>query len=572
MSKIIYVCYRNEFPVNEKKNISRICNEINADNINANPSSIFKDGNICYGLSNPVSTIKHNGRNILLGKLFNESDSWQEVETDYPDGNYLICRSNGIKIELVTDLVGTRTVWYYKDEEKFIAATSQRAIIKFLKDFQFDEGVISWMISSGSLGPLNSWDKRIKRLAPGSITLDLKKWELNKRKNEVHFSYKKISDAEHQANLKDALEKSFENLNVDFRKWTLSLSGGHDCRGILALMDKAKPAQDKIETVTWGLRKAEQEKKSDAYVAREVSNYFKTSHKYYETDTKEEEAIDSVFTRFLLNGEGRIDHISGYMDGFEIWKVLFENDIEGVIRGNQVFGQKTPHSAFAVRSFIGIPLCKDFDNLQKFNYIQNLEQKLPEQLDRQEGESLSTWRDRLLQEYRLPVIQAALSDLKFPYVEQFDPLLSREIIEEVKTLPDHLRDGKCLYQEIVKQLNPGLGYASRSATKDKKEIVAQADFVKIIKQELSTQHALTIFPEDFLNDVNSKLKDENQTQTLSIASFKRLISSILPLKMKKKIYKKVINPSLNNNILAFRLAIICRMTRIFNEDTSESSL
>ena len=52
-----------------------------------------------------------------------------------PDGSYALFRSDENKVELITDVVGSRTIWYVRTEDAFIASTSQRAIIFFSSGF-----------------------------------------------------------------------------------------------------------------------------------------------------------------------------------------------------------------------------------------------------------------------------------------------------------------------------------------------------------------------------------------------------------------------------------------------------
>ena len=66
-----------------------------------------------------------------------------------------------------------------------------------------------------------------------------------------------------------------------------------------------------------------------------------------------------------------------------------------------------------------------------------------------QGESPADWRDRLYQLYRIPYYQAGQSDLKAAYVEIASPLFVREIIELTRTHPEHLRNGKRLFTEVV---------------------------------------------------------------------------------------------------------------------------
>src|SRR5690606_559339 len=64
-------------------------------------------------------------------------------------------------ISLTSDLVASRTVWYYLDEDTFIASSSQRMIIAALQRFDINTQAIVWMLSTGSLGPGHSWDRHI---------------------------------------------------------------------------------------------------------------------------------------------------------------------------------------------------------------------------------------------------------------------------------------------------------------------------------------------------------------------------------------------------------------------------
>ena len=572
MSKILYICYRsNTTPANIKEEITESCNRINADNIRANPSHAFQQDNVAYGISNPVNTFETKARNVLFGKLFQEGKNWQTIKEDYPDGNYVIFRANEEFFEVVTDEVSTRTVWYYQDNEKLLVSTSQRAMIHFLGNFQFDDKVIPWLLSTGSLGPEDGWDKRIKRLEPGSLLLTFSSWQLKIEKNSVDFVDSNASDEEYEKSLTASIRSTFKNLKFDYSKWALAFSGGHDSRGILAMLDRTKSPDQKVKTITWGSKNAQKEVGTDAQVASEVAQHLRTNHTYFAIDYGHE-AFADIVERFLKNGEGRIDHISSYIDGFQIWKTLFESKVEGVIRGNQVFVQKKPPNAFAVRYSMGIPLCSDFKNIQQFPYIRSLQQYMPPRLEQKEGETISTWGDRLMQEYRLPVVQAALSDLKFPYVDQFEPLLSRQIILESRRLPDHLRNGKSLFRKIVESLNPNIRYATKSATINKQKLFAQPDFLKLIIEELHTPNARSIFPEVFIEEVMSKINKEEkeQKETISILNIKKFIAVNLPLKWKEKIYGTVISPTLDLNTFAFRIFIICRMHRILLADAGKT--
>ena len=251
-----------------------------------------------------------------------------------PDGSYALFRSDENKVELITDVVGSRTIWYVRMEDAFIASTSQRAIIFFLQDFQPNEEAFSWMLSSGTLGPGLSWDKRIHSLEGNArLILDRSSWEIEIKKEKVIYEPVDLPDEEHEVRLKKAMEETFDNLSLDFSKWILPLSGGFDSRAILLMLKNRQG----LKAVTWGLESSLRDKRNDAYVARALAKHYNIDHYYFHTDISDE-PIEEIFRRFLVAGEGRIDHISGYMDGFRIWKHLYESGYHGIIRGDMAFG------------------------------------------------------------------------------------------------------------------------------------------------------------------------------------------------------------------------------------------
>src|SRR5690606_6848624 len=124
--------------------------------------------------------------NICLGHV---SDArWNEVGTTTPEGTYAICRSNTRTVELLSDATASRTLWYYMDETILLASTSQRWMATVLASFEANDEVLTWMLSSGSLGPSGGWDRRLNRLqADSTFTVDLEKWAAELKTKEMRF-------------------------------------------------------------------------------------------------------------------------------------------------------------------------------------------------------------------------------------------------------------------------------------------------------------------------------------------------------------------------------------------------
>lgn len=570
MSKILYVYFRkpceNSF---QKRKVKNICDSFNPDNISPAPTFLFSDKNNVYGISNPTANLKKNGTNVLLGKLFHKNEDWRKTEIDYPDGNYAIFRSNKNKIEVVCDNLGTRCVWYYFDDDLFIASTSQKGIIEFLGNFQFDRLVIPWIISTGSLGPSHAWDKRIEKVpADGSVVIDKNLWTLHTKSNPVHFNPQILPIEKQEKKLFDALATTFKNLDK-IQNWNITLSGGHDSRAILLLLKKFGNIKETFKTVTWGEKAAMKDSNGDVIIAQRVAEKLNTCHKYFPTESSKENT-NEIIEKFLKHGEGRIDHIAGYLDGFFIWKNLYENGVQGIIRGDEVFGYNKILSPLIVNSFMGLTLCSDFSNLKKYEFIQNLEQKKPNYLIQRKNESIHTWRDRIFHQYRIPYIQSALADLKFPYVEQINPFLSKKIVKVMRELPDDLRTDKRLFKQIMTKIDINIPYAKRDSNGLVINIVKQRSMVSLIKEELSSADAKAIFPEDFLNQVIQNLRIENKEKKIKNKSFLKLVKQSIPTNFKRFLSQRRNTLMLDDNVLGFRVLIICRMHKKLSNVVSKT--
>jgi len=263
MGKALFVCSRERsLDSKDEEKILAICGALEPDNITSeveHRSSI--DGDVGYGIMNYQPSITITDNSVLLGKLYEENEKWDEPRTNFPDGSYAIFREDEDHLEVVTDPAGSRTIWYYFGDDLFLASTSQRAIIMFLGDFVFDERVIPWMLSAGTLGPEYSWDKRLQRVPlNSSVILDKEEWLISQKRNPIEFDVKERSREEHKELLKEAFEatmSSFQNQDLD--EAVLTLSGGADSRSLLCLLDEHTDISEYLTTITWGIKKSIEE-------------------------------------------------------------------------------------------------------------------------------------------------------------------------------------------------------------------------------------------------------------------------------------------------------------------------
>jgi len=566
MAKCIYISARQPLQGSIKNSLRTICDKLAPDNIIANEPKIVISEYVAYGVMNPTTPLLEKESSLLMGQIFDKPENWNLPGTEFPDGSYALFRDGKEHCEIVSDPLASRTIWYYKDENLFVSSTSQRAIVMYLESFDFDERVIPWMLSTGTLGPTFSWDKRINRVpADSSVILDKNNWTISLRSNPIQFDITNKPSEAHKKDLVDTLNNFFRSLDLDYKSWVLPLSGGFDSRAILCFLAKNTNVQ-RLRTVTWGLESSLSIKGNDAYVARELGEKMNVPHTYYLTDLSTE-PIERIVNRYVLLGEGRIDHVAAYMDGFNIWKTLFENGIKGTIRGDECFGWIRVSSALRVKLSTGCALCSDYSNLKEYRRYGIPTQQMPEFLKRRKGETFAMWRDRLYQEYRVPSVLSALSDLKFSYVEQISPFLSRKILRQVRQLPDSLRTEKRIFKNIVRAMSPKIDFATSAAVALVDDIFKRKQFVKFLRSELSSDNAKKIWREEFLDFILKGMKTEAKDKTSNSlsASLRSYAKRYLPLSF-INVMRKISPPAVDKNVLAFRVFLICKMNETLRKD------
>ena len=369
MAKIIYAYSRKDsFDRHTEERLEKICKRLEPDNLRLPAKhKVIVKGNLAFAIiNNRSSQIKDDS--VLLGSLYGEDGRWEKPHEKYPDGSYAIFRSDRDLLEAVSDAAASRTIWYFFDEERFVASTSQRAMILLLGSLEFDNRVIPWMLSTGSLGPDLSWDKRIKRLPPdSSVVLDKARWTISVNVRPIMFSPKARPDSEHRRMLEDQVRTVIQSIacgeNINFNDYVLPLSGGYDSRGILCFLAEHRTPEN-LRTITWGLEENLVQEGNDAAVAKELAATVGVKHRYHHTDVGRE-SLEKIIDRFVCCGEGRIDHLAGYLDGLEIWRKLLEEDaVGGIIRGDEGFGWIPVSSELTARLSVGMGLCADYRNLE----------------------------------------------------------------------------------------------------------------------------------------------------------------------------------------------------------------
>ncbi len=531
---------------------------------------VVRDDGVLTCRINAPDSLPTQETSTCLGHLIPRTEVWHEPGASVPDGSYGIVRVDSDTIELVADATASRTIYYRRFDDLFVASTSQRAIAHFADEFVLDEAAVAWMISSGSLGPSQAWDPRTEHVPPeGVVRLDRSTWEVTETTQEVTFDPTDEPESVHRDRLVASLDDTFDALYVDTAAWQLPLSGGLDSRELLLRLKD----QDDLQAFTWGTEAALNDPESDAVLARELAAACDVPHRYY-TLPETPEDVGEVFDRFVTAGEGRIDHVSGYIDGFGVFEDLANSNVDGLIRGDEGFGWRPVGSPAAVREVIGAPTIDDYETLPDLAIPGQEAQAFPDQLEQKSGESLAIWRDRLYHTYRIPVVLGALTSLKTPYVEVVNPFLTRRVLETVRGFPDDRRTDKRLYTEYVRERSPDVPVATQSANPDTERLLGSDASTEFIRDRLDTDHARSVLGDEIIDHALNELGNlgettENESGSV-IETVKREVGSQLPQSVIQRIeeYTPVERPSISmyEGRLGFRLYIIVTISQKLEND------
>jgi hypothetical protein len=540
------------------------------DNIRPRPAAFFSHAGLSSAVLNPSNAAAVRGASIALGAPLEARDDWHVPRAPLPDGSYALLRADDDYVELAADSVGSRTLWYALTEHELIASSSQRAIVTLLGSFEPNRDALPWMLSSGTLGPTAAWDARIRRVQAGErVVLDRARWRLEHSVDPIELTADDSTPHDVQLErLRGAVEDACRNWSFEARNWVLTLSGGVDSRSLLCLLHDRG-----IGTVTWGRPQSRHEAGNDAQIARQLAQSLGVPNRFFTIDSCTS-APETVLQRFLATGEGRVARISGYVDGFRVWKTLFDDGYDGVVRGDEAFGSIFVASPYDARYVANLTTLADFFSPEECATFELPEQPLPVRFARRHRETLPAWRDRLYQQFRAPTLLAGLTDLKTAYVEVATPLLSRSVLECVRRLPDELRTEKQLWRDLVGGLSPHAAVATRVAIPSLNDFIASRNVLPLLLDELTSAHADSVFAPLLRARVcaalRAALRAPVSTARAGRDSWSRhALSRAVPGRLRAAVRSwRGTRRTLDPLVLAFRAFVATRMHALLRDDAS----
>jgi hypothetical protein len=503
---------------------------------------------------------------VCVGAFIGPHDGWSRVGADPPDGTWALARWDREHVELLTDVCGSRTLWYVLTDDAFFASTSQRALVVLLGGFELDPAAVAWLLSSASLGPETSWDARVRRVPPDArVTLDRAAWRVATRQRPATFA-PSGDGASQLARLRDALASACRTLDVDHDRWVLPLSGGCDSRVLLANLVAAGV---RPRCVTWTKRGSLRNPLSDVSIARAVARRFRVEHEVIVLDECDI-GLDAALDCFVAASEGFTDEFGGYVDGLGVWRKLRASGVDGVIRGDEPLGdRRAPETEpLAIVRNAG-PRAVDYPEGHVVRRLGLAAQTRPDYLARLPGEDPRQYQVRLCQLAWVPMYLANLHGPKTRFVEIANPMLSHGFVDAVRALSPRLLGRERGFLTLVAEVSrviPTARYGSVDSTAD---LLARADVLALLVRELTSPAMERVLPGDGPRLVLAAMAaaagaepglDEQARAVL------QSVSGLLPIRLAAALKPGWSALSLGPPALAFRAVLARRTIALLEED------
>ena len=563
MAGLIVVCPRFETPSDHAVDDVLSCAKLmEPDNIAVRPTQVRHENGFIVAVVNPAPDMRQQGASMCIGSLYGSTADWWKPGAPAPDGSYVLCRYAPPNVELMSDALGSRTVWYVETENALLASTSQRVLVALLGDHHLDEQAVTWMLCSGHLGWEASWDSRVRRLpSNGRLTLDRRDGRVAVQASRMSFAPQEIPEDEHVERLKEALLGTCSSLDLRMEKWLLPLSGGLDSRALLyALLAVGK----RPRCVTWGLRSSLADPRNDASIAQALAHRLSVEHTYCSLDDTAI-ALDEALTRFVLLSEGKTEDFAAYTDGFAMWKSFFDSGVTGVIRGDEApLGYYASYSSFEqARLRSRLLVLSDYRTGHTVRRLGLAETTLPPALDPLPDENVILYQARIAEESFIASVLAPLNDLKSRYCDVVNPLQSRAILDVTHRMPTTLRTERKSLKEVVRQLGPELPYASSKAPQTHSQLLGRQDLADEIRTWLEADVAERVLSRDALRTVIAGLRVTSASTAKR--RLRRSIKAVVPQALARTV-KPLPTVALSGRQLAFRTYLAVRIADVLAED------
>lgn len=543
-------------------------------NKSQNTATIWpEDANGFYAIQNSEGIAGPEDNALVIGWI-DQTDNKVKSYSSNADGSYAVITNKNDEVSFFCDQFGSRTLWYYYDENILIVSTSQRAIVALKSTFKLNQAAIAWYLSSGCQGPFISWDQEIIQALPNlEYKLDVGNWSFDSiQKQDMSLpcsgstklsEYLKIYEKQVTKSLKQIINE-YANDQV-----LLPLSGGLDSRLLLAFSKKAG-LTDKMTLANWGV-----DTPANIFDDKKAANQIASSYgknlldKYLPVSI---DGYDKFFEHFAEASEGRIDHFNAFTDDFKMWDDFFQSGYRTVIRGDIPYPTGVCINQNQIRAKMGLELLSDYANVDKFSMQKYIKLQTENLTERLESESLMRWRDRTFKDIRVPLVHSAFSQQISAFTEIRSPMFSWSLYKLYMGLPDKKKGNKRHIQKLWKKYDRS-GVSSK-AVGSLNSMNSYFDSIcgheYLLHKLLEVKKIGYLHPDliDSVQHVLSKqsINDVSKSKIVLVRqAVKRLLSDYLPATPKAYLKSKS-SQRISATTLAYRIVMIDKIISMYESD------
>lgn len=533
-----------------------------------------EDEKAFYAIQNSEYIAKPNQDILVIGWVDYDSSESKIIGSE-ADGSYAIIKNDKDTTTFFSDQFGSRTLWYFYDDDRLIVSTSQRAIVALKRKFNLNEEAIAWYLSSGCQGPFISWDQDIKQVLPDTqYILNDNDWQLNlQQKANMSLPPSGITKLSKYLKIyRKQVQQSLKQVVRDYPKGKvlLPLSGGLDSRLLLALSKEAG-LLNRLTLVNWGVV-SPKSKFDDKKAAHKVTKYYKKDllNSYLPTQINN---YDQVLNHFVEAGEGRIDHFNAFTDDFEMWDDFFQSGYRTVIRGDIPYPTGVCINQNQIRAKMGLELLSDYANVDKFSMQKYIKLQTENLTERLESESLMRWRDRTFKDIRVPLVHSAFSQQISAFMEIRSPMFSWSLYKLYMGLPDKKKGNKRHIHKLWKKYDKS-GVSSKaisslcSLSSYFDGVEGQEYLVRKLENVLENETVDRELVESVYNKISISEKSQNlihSKRLLIMQKSKNILSEYMPTQIKAYL-KSTRTKKLSAKTLAYRIVLIDKIIEMYQLD------
>jgi asparagine synthase (glutamine-hydrolysing) len=419
---------------------------------------------------------------ILWGNLFHGHhlnsipglyDKYEDETGNHLSGTYAILILDSVKKKavIISDRVSSKPLYLARWDGSWIVSTSFVQLARYLPGEQeLDIAGVAWYLSNGVIQNSHTLFRNVKRLERATLySGDIYSFTSHEYwKFEFLHEHEQIDEKTLIGKMKEVLSSAVKDCLPQSEPVYLSLSGGYDSSGLLAVMKYSLNLKG-IRTFSYGL--GEDKPFSDPQLAKELAGIAGYDHFL-------QPSYNNDFLNVLESNANWGDGMSNFCDEVFAWQQFgaqFRDYRPVCLFGDTIFADGLYHELNDEKDVLEGIMIRDME------FLPWLERYIPSETYRHLFQTLQEECQVLLEKSRVGsqnmhdqenylVLEARGRVAHVPWRTNFcgrafipiNPLYHDDCLEFQKIIPQEFRERKKLFINTVKELAPGFYQSGRA--------------------------------------------------------------------------------------------------------------